>query len=90
VHFAHQGEEWVLDLSETNAARLSDVLAEYKKAGTPVTRPTAKKASRAANSGSGRTDLAAIRSWAKDNGHKVSDKGRVPGTVVAAFDAAHS
>jgi hypothetical protein len=29
-----------------------------------------------------------IRAWARENGHVVSDKGRIPASIVAAFDAA--
>jgi len=36
-----------------------------------------------------KSDLAAIRSWANQNGYKVSDRGRVPAAVVEAYDAAH-
>ncbi len=35
-----------------------------------------------------RTDLAAVREWAKSNGHSVSDRGRVSSTVQQAYDAA--
>jgi hypothetical protein len=32
---------------------------------------------------------AAIRSWARRNGHQVSDRGRISQSVVDAFQAAH-
>jgi Lsr2 len=32
---------------------------------------------------------AAIRAWARQNGHQVSDRGRISKTVVDAFHAAH-
>jgi hypothetical protein len=34
--------------------------------------------------------LQAIREWARQNGHGVSDRGRISQTVRDAFDAAHS
>jgi hypothetical protein len=34
-----------------------------------------------------RLDLQEIRDWAKSNGHDVSDRGRIPAGVVAAYDA---
>ncbi|MEV8168843.1 histone-like nucleoid-structuring protein Lsr2 [Microbacterium paraoxydans] len=40
------------------------------------------------SAGSGR-DLAAIRAWAKENGHRVSDRDRVPDAVLEAYDAVH-
>jgi hypothetical protein len=30
-----------------------------------------------------------IREWAKEMGHKVSDRGRVPEAIVAEYDATH-
>jgi len=42
-------------------------------------------------SGSGRTreELAAIRTWARENGHQVADQGMVPKRILEAYDAAH-
>ncbi|MFJ3229237.1 histone-like nucleoid-structuring protein Lsr2 [Streptomyces sp. NPDC086783] len=41
--------------------------------------------------GSGRTreELAAIRTWARANGHKVADAGMVRKAILEAYDAAH-
>jgi hypothetical protein len=36
-----------------------------------------------------REQAAAIRAWARQNNHQVSDRGRIPKTVVDAFQAAH-
>ncbi|MFH8873160.1 Lsr2 family DNA-binding protein [Streptomyces griseus] len=59
------------------------------KAGTRTT--AAAPAGARAGSGSGRTreELAAIRSWARENGHQVADLGMVPKRVLEAYDAAH-
>ncbi|MGP5268482.1 Lsr2 family DNA-binding protein [Brachybacterium alimentarium] len=32
---------------------------------------------------------ARIREWARENGHEVSDRGRIAGSVIEAYDAAH-
>ena len=37
----------------------------------------------------GREQTAAIRAWARQNGHEVSDRGRISKTVLDAFQAAH-
>jgi len=59
------------------------------KAGTRTTAaaPTAART----GSGSGRTreELAAIRSWARANGHQVADAGMVPKRIQEAYDTAH-
>ena len=61
---------------------------------------TPRRASRTRESTSGapargrRRDTAAtvgpsaVRAWARVNGHKVSDRGRIPASVVSAFEAA--
>jgi Lsr2 len=35
-----------------------------------------------------RGDLGAIRVWARENGHSVSERGRIPGALISAYDAA--
>ncbi|MEU5234040.1 histone-like nucleoid-structuring protein Lsr2 [Streptomyces anulatus] len=54
------------------------------------TRTTAA-APTAARTGSGRSreELAAIRSWARENGHQVADQGMVPKRIQEAYDTAH-
>jgi Lsr2 len=32
---------------------------------------------------------AQIRAWAKDHGHEISELGRIPDTVLAAYERAH-
>jgi len=38
--------------------------------------------------GSG-TDPSLVRAWAKDNGHEVADRGRIPAHLTEAYDRAH-
>jgi hypothetical protein len=35
------------------------------------------------------TSAREIREWARSNGHKVPDRGRIPSDVREAFEAAH-
>jgi len=35
------------------------------------------------------TDVAAIRIWARENGYVVNERGRIPGPVMAAYQAIH-
>jgi len=37
-----------------------------------------------------RSDLAAVRSWARENGFKVGDRARIAGSILSAYDEAHS
>jgi hypothetical protein len=36
-----------------------------------------------------REQAGAIRDWARKNGHAVSDRGRIPASVVEAYEGAH-
>ncbi|MGP3633869.1 Lsr2 family DNA-binding protein [Streptomyces sp. 24-1644] len=58
------------------------------KAGT---RTTAAAGPTAARTGSGRSreELAAIRSWARENGHQVAHQGMVPKRIQEVYDTAH-
>lgn len=92
VTFSVDGVTYEIDLSEKNAEEFRDKLAPYISAGRRVSTgaPAGRRArgSRRRATAGGR-DLAAIRTWAKENGHRVSDRGRVPDAVLQAYDAAH-
>jgi hypothetical protein len=90
VLFSLDGVAYEIDLTEENAAALRDSLAPYIAAARSVSRTSS------ASGGSGRPrrrtgqrDYSAIREWAKENGHTVSERGRVPASVLEAYDAAH-
>lgn len=93
VAFAFEGVTYEIDLSPENARKLGDALAPYIKHGRRVggRRTRAPRGSgRVRPAGSmDREQLAAIRAWARQNGHTVSDRGRLSATVVAAFEEAH-
>jgi len=87
VRFGLDGRSYVIDLSKVNAANLRDTVARYADAARRdqvVGRTPARK-----SSGSGRKDLDQVRQWANANGHTVANRGRVPVTVLEAYDAAH-
>lgn len=90
VKFSVGNDAWELDLSDKEASKFYDVLKPYQDAGQKVAGRGVKRSS--GSSGQTRTDpaqLAKIREWAKENGHKVSDRGRIAASVVEAYEAAH-
>jgi hypothetical protein len=95
ITFALDGTTYEIDLSEQNAAELRDTFARYVGAARKVTRGGSGRASgsgRSRPTGGGRMDreqAGAIREWARKNGHNVSDRGRIPASVVDAYEAAH-
>jgi hypothetical protein len=100
VEFALEGITYEIDLADGNAAKLRDNLARYVAAARktsgrrPATRGADRSASRGGNagvprSGYNRDTLRSIREWAKQNGHNVSDRGRLPLTVLHAWESDH-
>ncbi|WP_188436419.1 histone-like nucleoid-structuring protein Lsr2 [Microbacterium murale] len=92
ITFSLNGVSYELDLSEKNAAEFREKLDPWISAARRVASSGTGRArdSRRSSTGSRpKRDLAAIRVWANAHGHKVSDRGRVPETVLQAYDAAH-
>lgn len=59
------------------------------KAGTRTTATAPTPIRTGLGSGRTREELAAIRTWARANGHQVADAGMMRKTVLEAYDAAH-
>ncbi|GAA3514234.1 Lsr2 family protein [Dietzia aurantiaca] len=87
LFFGFEGKEYSIDLSDENADTFRQAIAPYIEAGHRVTRKskTARKVTTKNASG----DTKSIREWAQANGHDVSDRGRIPATVMDAYAAAN-
>jgi Lsr2 len=92
VEFALDGRSYEIDLSDENAARLRTAFAPYvaaaRRAGGGRGRPVQTAAPRA-RSGSGRSreEMAQTRTWLREHGYKVSDRGRIPNEYIQAFES---
>jgi hypothetical protein len=93
VQFGLDGTNYEIDLSDQNAAALREALATFvgsarKLAGgrRSAARSGSRNASTPAANGASAKD---IREWARENGHEVPDRGRVPSEVREAYEAAH-
>ncbi|MEJ5944259.1 Lsr2 family protein [Pseudokineococcus basanitobsidens] len=98
VTFALDGVSYEIDLTSERAAQLRDALAPWvghaRKAGgsgraTGTRRASRSSSSASRSSGSG-VDTAAVREWARENGHTVSERGRISGAVLEAYQAANA
>lgn len=91
VTFAVDGVSYEIDLNEDNAERLRNNLAEFvtvaHRVGGRATRGTTR---RAAASTQTREQNQAVRDWARTNGWPMSDRGRIPADVVAAYQDAQT
>ena len=85
VRFAIGGTEYEIDLSCKNATTFRQQLAPYlahaRKAGRG-------QRSRPVRTSSGRQRSGGIRAWAKDQGIAVSERGRIPASVIEQYQAA--
>ncbi len=91
VSFALDGVSYEIDLTTENAQELRDALAQWVASARKVGgRAAAGRRSAAPRRASAdKPDLTAVRSWARENGYTVSDRGRISGEVLAAYEAAH-
>jgi hypothetical protein len=88
VEFGLDGVTYEIDLSSKNANKLRGDLKKWVDAGRRV---GGRRRGRSSGRGRGAIDReqsAAIREWARRNGHNVSTRGRIPADVIEAFHAA--
>jgi hypothetical protein len=93
VTFALDGVEYTIDLSTGNANGLRDSLAEFIGAARRVNGRAAAAPAKARTNGAGsdRAENQAIREWARQAGHQVSERGRIPAGLIAQYrEAQHA
>jgi hypothetical protein len=93
VNFGLDGAEYEIDLTQENAERLRDTLAGFvsagRRTGGRVRRGTPVSGSVGAGRGAAdRERTRAIRQWAREHGHELADRGRIPSEVIDAYDQA--
>lgn len=90
VSFALDGSTYEIDLSKKNADVLRDAFAKYVGAARKAGRSggsSGRSSSRSRGSTAmDRDQAAAIRSWAKKQGLKVSDRGRIPASIIEQYN----
>lgn len=91
VEFALDGVTYEIDLNDDNAAKLRDALApwiaEARRSGGR--RQTRRRTSGGAGGGAKAEELAKMREWGRENGFKVSSRGRVSQELQDAYAAAN-
>ncbi|MBO3663862.1 histone-like nucleoid-structuring protein Lsr2 [Microbacterium stercoris] len=91
VLFSLDGKSYEIDLTAENAQALRDSFTKYIDAARRMTSGASSSSSSSARGRrrTGQTDYGPVREWAKQNGYTVSARGRVPATVIEAYEAAH-
>ena len=91
VLFGLDGVSYEIDLSDSNAERLRDSVAEFvdsaRRTGGRI-----KRGVRPAQSGKSNNsgEAGQIREWALDNGFELAGRGRIPSHVVEAYKEAQA
>lgn len=92
VTFALDGVSYEIDLSEENATRLRDSLGEWTGKARRVggrRRSGNSGPRRSGGEGGSGLDTQAVRTWAREQGLEVSDRGRISSSVSEAYRQAH-
>lgn len=103
VEFSLGRTSYLIDLSEDNAAKLRDALAEFtgaaRRTGGSTTRRRHNSSRRSgkrqlvepapqrAASNGAAPTTKTIRQWAQANGHDIGDRGRIPQSILDAHAA---
>ena len=90
LKFGIDGNEYEIDLSAQNAARLREALEPFVEAARSTnkrTRATAGPRSSTPTSSS-KEELTAAREWLRSEGHEVSNRGRISGDMMALYRSA--
>ena len=86
VRFAFDGADYEIDLSAKNATAFGKQLAPYLEHARKAGRAPSRRAGRTA---AGRQRSGDIRAWAKHHGIAVSERGRIPASVMEQYQAAN-
>ena len=85
LRFGLGGSEYEIDLNKKNAIRFRRQIAPYIEHARKAARGQRHRPARTASS---RERSGDIRAWAKERGIAVSDRGRIPASVVEQYEAA--
>jgi hypothetical protein len=88
VSFSVDGAGYEIDLSKKNIAALEKALKPFVESARTSGRSRRNGRGRARSRASSGMDLQAIRTWAREHGHTVADRGRIAEPIVEAYRAA--
>jgi nucleoid-associated protein Lsr2 len=90
VKFSLDGRQYEIDLSDANAEKLRDILVPFvaaaRRAGGGRGRQASSSSRRDPGPGRSQAEMAEMRTWLREHGYKVSDRGRIPNEYVQAWE----
>ncbi|MGD9526018.1 histone-like nucleoid-structuring protein Lsr2 [Pseudonocardia sp.] len=92
IEFGFEGRSYAIDLSTENASKLRDIFADYVGAARRISGRRSRGSAPAAapkRASIDREQNQAIREWARKRDLKVSDRGRIPASVLEAYHREH-
>ncbi|MEW2426283.1 Lsr2 family protein [Streptomyces sp. NPDC017943] len=85
--FSLDGVNYEIDLASESYDKLFEALSPFISGGRKVGRT--KASARRSKQNTDSPSAEEIRTWARDNGHTVNDRGRVPASIREAYAKAH-
>lgn len=97
VKFSLNNQAYSIDLTKEEADDFESLFHDYISVARKDSQATVRRRQGSDTARSGKSMVeeqtgarpAAVREWAKMNGHEVSGRGRIHQTVIAAYNAAH-
>ena len=92
--FAVDGTNYEIDLSTENIAEFKSAIGGFIESARKV-KGGSSDARRTRSIGAdggrqSREQTQAVREWARQHGHNISNRGRIPSSIQQAFDQAHA
>ncbi|WP_433456436.1 histone-like nucleoid-structuring protein Lsr2 (plasmid) [Streptomyces sp. CA-142005] len=86
--FSLNGVTYEIDLTSASYDGLADALRPFIEAGRKTGRLKTGRGVRKASRDGGPAPEE-VRAWARENDYEVNDRGRVPGSILDAYNKAH-
>lgn len=92
LSFAFQGVSYEIDLNDDHASALEESFSDWIAAARKVSAARGGKTRRGSAAttapDSGR-DVNEVRTWLREQGHQVADRGRIAANLLEEYDKAH-
>jgi hypothetical protein len=86
VSFAVDSSAYEIDVCTAHAKELHDIFSGYIEHARRVSVGPRRRKTR---TGPGRERSSEIRQWARERGEKVSERGRIPASIIQEYEATH-